>query len=864
MRLTCVLGLLICAANSAWGRGGGGCLEQGTLIQTPTGQVPVEQLAVGDRVWTTIDGSLQTGIVRARVEVAPREYCELTAGDHTLRITREHPIQTRPGMFRAAAQLRPGDTITVRTHDQLQIARLSSVVRVQAKRPAYNLLVAPGGTFLANGIVVHNKGCFLPDTPILRSDGSATSISAIRPGDDLLAFTAEGAIVRATVNQILTHDVDEYAVVTTEHITLRVTPEHPFYVGDGTFKTLEALKVGDRIYAYDGHGLTAQTISSIARVRSRTRVYNLQTDAPHTFFANGIAVHNKGGGCFPAGTLIETPRGEIAIEQLEPGDAVIALRRDGRPITAQVQGVFSTRSPLLILNTDRGELRTTAEHPLRLARGNFRPAGDLAPGENVLIWQARRLQPARIIARQLLTTPCLVYNLEVGWPHTFVADGFVVHNKGGGFGGGYHGGGSGGGDAPPGAVIGLLILIVVIVIIANAAAAKKKKDEDLDFVYSPAAVVPKAIKTQQLLTFIAKTDPTFARETLEQLAQSCFVTLQQCWQARHYDPMKPLLMPDLYAEHCAQIAGMIRSHEINLIENLRVERVDIVNVRYTHQENQREFTALVTASARDYYIDDRTREFQRGDEVPARFQEFWTFQRQDGAWLLREIEQSRESDALKLENFFEPFTDDGLRQVYAETASPGGPAGPWLEKETEAKTTRIERLLNFLVQTDKLWDRDQMIERARKIFTEVVLARESGDPAAVPTPELFPDVAAHLQAEIIQRQTTGATIELRNFCVRKVELVLVRNYRDNRADEFTARISAHAQRIVRRKNLLISQDEYVSPFVEFWTFGRLDDQWKLKEVLPPARGQAALAQENVDEESSAEQLQWYYQKTRAT
>ena len=47
------------------------------------------------------------------------------------------------------------------------------------------------------------------------------------------------------------------------------------------------------------------------------------------------------------------------------------------------------------------------------------------------------------------------------------------------------------------------------------------------------------------------------------------------------------------------------------------------------------------------------------------------------------------------------------------------------------------------------------------------------------------------------------------------------------------------------------------------TFGRLDGEWKLKEVLPPARGEEAMAAENLDEDSSPEQVQWYYRQTRA-
>jgi len=718
----------------AWGRGGGGCLEEGTLIATPAGQVPVEQLARGDAVWAVVEGELQPAIIQATVEVDPAEYVEIAAAGRILRVTAEHPLQIDPGVFRVAANLRPGDTLYLRETNHFRTAQIDAITRVKAVHPAFNLLVMPGGTYLANDIVVHNKGCFLPDTPILRADGTPSPISEIRPGDELLAFTTTGEIVHTTVRQVIVHEVDEYVVVGTEQTTLRVTREHPFYVGDGTFKTLEALKVGDRIFAVVGGALREQMITSLEMVSTPTRVYNLQTDHPNTYFANGIAVHNKGGG-----------------------------------------------------------------------------------------------------------------------------------GGGGGFGGGgfYGGGSSGGGSGDPTILFIFIGAFVVIFLIAKAAQNKKAADEDLDYVYSRFDIERKAGKTRKLLEFLARVDQTMAPDKLEAQAKSTFLELQKCWQARNYDPMKPLLMPDLYAEHCSQLSGLIANHEIDMISNLNVEHVDIVNVRYPQKENDREFTALITATARDYYVDDRTQEFLRGDQEPARFQEFWTFHRQGGAWLLREIDQSRESDALKEENFFEQFTDTGLNQVYDETAGKEGPAGPWLEKETLDKSTRIERLLNFLVQTDKLWNRQAMLERARQVFLDVTLAREKGDPASIPATELFPDVATNLQGELVRLGGQGTQLEFRNLCVRKAELILVRNFSDNSKDEFTVRISAHAQRAVRRNNLLISQDADVTPFVEFWTFGRLDNEWKLKEVLPPARGGELVATENVDEGSSPEQLQWYYKQTRA-
>ena len=218
---------------------------------------------------------------------------------------------------------------------------------------------------------------------------------------------------------------------------------------------------------------------------------------------------------------------------------------------------------------------------------------------------------------------------------------------------------------------------------------------------------------------------------------------------------------------------------------------------------------------------------------------------------------------LKAENFAEMLTDDTLKGIFGEVAKKKGDAGPWLEKATEEKATRIERLLNFLVQTDRLWDRNQMLERAREVFMKVYLAQESGDPDKVPAADLFPTVAEYLRQQIDQWKRDGRRVEYRNLCVRKAEIILVRNFTDNSKDEYTVRVSAHAQKIFYEGDKLRDQQEYVTPFEEYWTFGRLENQWKLKEVLPPAAGKKMIKVENLDEESSAGQMRWYYRQSRA-
>ncbi|TAN36507.1 MAG: hypothetical protein EPN23_08445 [Verrucomicrobia bacterium] len=719
--LVLVLLALFGSVAEVHARGGGGCLGAGTGILTPTGEVPIEQLRRGDVVVGFRSGQQIRTVVADIFAVEPTEFIEFTTGGRTLQLTPEHPVAIGRGEFLIAE-------------------KLSATRRIPATTPAYNLLVTEGGTFFANGVLVHNKGCFLPDTMILRADGTSVHLSAVQLGEQIMAFDSANRLVTVTVAEIITHDVQEYVTLTTEQASVQATVEHPFYIGAGRFKTVEALSVGDEVFLCDGTRLHAQRIRSLTRVHEPVRVFNLRTDAPHTFFANTFAVHNKGGG-------------------------------------------------------------------------------------------------------------------------------------GGGHGGGghssYHGGshgshsGGGSGDDNPWPIL-IFVGVFVVITVSVLKDQKRQRDENLDFVYAPNRVAAKAGKTRKLLAFLARQDEAMQPEKLETLARDTFIKLQECWQARDYGPMQSLMMRDLYAGHCGQLAGLQRNHEINVIADLKVERAEIVNVRYPHKPDQREFTILITACAKDYYVDDRTQKFLRGDEAPAEFQEFWTFQRQGDNWLLREIEQSRESDALKQENFVEQFTDVQLRQVYGGTADATGPAGPWLDKSVETKATKIKRMLNFLARTDKLFDQQAMAERVRQVFLAVKLAEESGD-AAGARDGLSPDAAEHLTQQLAAQKQRGLKVEYHNLCVRKVELILVRNFGDNTKDEFTARISAHAQQIVRRADgNVLTQNEDVTPFVEFWTFGRLNGQWKLKEVLPPAAGERALTAENVDEDSSPAQLRWYYTKNRAS
>ncbi len=179
------------------------------------------------------------------------------------------------------------------------------------------------------------------------------------------------------------------------------------------------------------------------------------------------------------------------------------------------------------------------------------------------------------------------------------------------------------------------------------------------------------------------------------------------------------------------------------------------------------------------------------------------------------------------------------------------------------KERRVERMLNFLVKTDSIWDRKKMMLLSRSVFLTLIGAWEAGDSAAVPAADLFPELARDLHEAIAKNREKGVTLEFRNLAVRKVELVLVRNFADNSQDEYVARIRAHSQKVMKIAGSVAQRDEDVTAFEQYLTFGRLDGRWKLKEVLLPHEAGDLVEQENVDQEATKQQIEWYYQHKRA-
>jgi hypothetical protein len=136
-----------------WKSLGGGCIEAGVPIALADGRTePASCVKVRDRVvtWNAAVGEPSEGIVRERKSHVVSEI--LVINGH-LRLTAVHPVLVR-GEWVRAGDIQLGDLA------QLASGQLQSVTSIERRTGRFTVLdfsVDPLPTFVASGVVVHNK-----------------------------------------------------------------------------------------------------------------------------------------------------------------------------------------------------------------------------------------------------------------------------------------------------------------------------------------------------------------------------------------------------------------------------------------------------------------------------------------------------------------------------------------------------------------------------------------------------------------------------------------------------------------------------------------------------------------------------------
>lgn len=163
-------------SNATRIKGSKGCFAAGSKVYTPLGQRNIEELKVGDEVFSYNDiGDVEVDVITAVHHHEPEEvyfYTFWGADDefYTLNATPSHWVLNQYGAFVPVGTLELDDCVV----DVLGHLRPLMDVEQGDVQPVYNLSVEKNRTFIVNGLRVHNQGTGARHPKLRGSKGKAS------------------------------------------------------------------------------------------------------------------------------------------------------------------------------------------------------------------------------------------------------------------------------------------------------------------------------------------------------------------------------------------------------------------------------------------------------------------------------------------------------------------------------------------------------------------------------------------------------------------------------------------------------------------------------------------------------------------
>lgn len=202
----------------------------------------------------------------------------------------------------------------------------------------------------------------------------------------------------------------------------------------------------------------------------------------------------------------------------------------------------------------------------------------------------------------------------------------------GSFGGSFLGsamGSSFGSDYGDGGGGGLIFAIIFIVIIAFVVPMLKRRAGGTPSrAQNTRSVIP-ANNTALITDFIQKEDHNFSAEKFLGWVKEVFITLQQAWTQRSWEPIRPFEKEELFRQHEMQLNEYINSGRINIIERININQAYLT--QYIRDKEYEYLKVYMQVRMVDYIIDENTKAVLKGDpNKDSYLQYILTFMRKDG------------------------------------------------------------------------------------------------------------------------------------------------------------------------------------------------------------------------------------------
>ena len=118
-------------------------------------------------------------------------------------------------------------------------------------------------------------------------------------------------------------------------------------------------------------------------------------------------------------------------------------------------------------------------------------------------------------------------------------------------------------------------------------------------------------------------DPNFSEQELLEKVSNAYVQMQNCWQDKKWEPMRPLMTDALYSQFDRQLEALKRNGQTNYVERISVLGARIVSY-YQDKVNDNLVVELRTRIV-DYTVNDATGAVVSGSKTAEKFMTYeWT------------------------------------------------------------------------------------------------------------------------------------------------------------------------------------------------------------------------------------------------
>ena len=279
------------------------CFMPGTKVLTPQGLINIEEVKVGDEVYTRNNETNEIElkkVLRTLEHKYSGNIIKISTSNADVETTINHPFYVKDKGWTRADELKEGDILINNNNEEQAIKKIETIQNNETIK-VYNLLVEDNHDYFVglDCVLVHNKCIKAGSQVLIDKQGTTKAIEELKVGDTVLTYneeTGRNELTKVTGTFIHKQATDIVTIKLKDGTELVQNMYHPIYTKKGwkslaRYEGYEILENTDEIKTEKGW----QEIESINidLTHEPMDLYTISVEGQDSFYANGMLLHDN-------------------------------------------------------------------------------------------------------------------------------------------------------------------------------------------------------------------------------------------------------------------------------------------------------------------------------------------------------------------------------------------------------------------------------------------------------------------------------------------------------------------------------------------------------------------------------------------